>query len=82
MGLADCGDDFSIRLYYIKSSIGQDPEVAERKMPLEAACHRQRILQVGFESSGKIKAAGGDPPQAVSFIKNNFEEENSYNEKI
>ena len=51
-------------------------------MPLEAACHRQRILQVGFESSGKIKAAGGDPPQAVSFIKNNFEEENSYNEKI
>lgn len=50
-------------------------------MPLEAACRRQRILQVGFESSGKIKAAGGDPPQAVSFVKNNFEEENSYNEK-
>ena len=48
-------------------------------MPLEAACRRQRILQVGFESSGKIKAAGGDPPQAVSFVKNNFEEENSYN---
>lgn len=51
-------------------------------MPLEAACRRQRILQVGFESSGKIKAAGGDPPQAISFVKNNFEEENSYNEKI
>ena len=45
-------------------------------MPLEAACRRQRILLAGFESSGKIKAAGGDPPQAVSFVKNNFIEMN------